>query len=122
MRKEQFKRMNKIFSLIAVFFFLFFSNFSRAQFGQPQMFGQQQMFQNQRMPMFMDAQAAQMQMGQMQMMGQGGGMPPGFVGQIPGSYNDAQCLNGAMMMPQAPLTPAYFNQQQQLMNGHQGGF
>ena len=96
---------------------MLFSNFANAQFGQPSMFGQQQMFQNQRMPMFMDAQASQMQMGQMQMMGQGG-MPPGFVGQVPGSYNDAQCLNAAMMMPQAAITPSYYEQQQQMMSGH----
>jgi hypothetical protein len=108
MRKEPFNFMKKTFSLVLGFSFFVFSNFAQAQFGQP--------------PMFMDAQASQMQMGQMQMMGQGG-MPPGFVGQVPGSYNDAQCLNAAMMMPQAPLTPAYYNQQQQqLMNGHQQGF
>lgn len=100
--------MKKIFSLVIALSSVGFPHFSKAQLGQ------QPMFQNQRIPQFMDAQAAQM-------MAQGG-MQPGFVGQVPGSYNDNQCLNASMMMQQAPLTPAYMNNQQQFMNGHQQGF
>jgi hypothetical protein len=106
--------MKKIFSIISVFSLLLFTNFAKAQYGQQPMFGQPQMFQNQRVPSFMDAQAAQM-------MAQGG-MQPGFVGQVPGSYNDNQCLNASMLMQQAPLTPAYMNNQQQFINGHQPGY
>jgi hypothetical protein len=106
--------MKKIYSSLVIIASCNICSFAKAQFAQPQMFPQQQF---QRMPMFMDAQA-----GQMQMMGQGGMMPPGFVGQVPGSYNDPQCLNNAMLMPQAPINPAFYNQQQQMMNGHQGGF
>ncbi len=120
MQKEPSKHMKKtLFSFVVLSVFVF-SRFAKAQFAPSQMYPQQQY---QRMPNMMDAQAAQMQMGQMQMgqmqmMGQGGMMPPGFVGQIPGSYNDANCLNGSMMMPQAPITPAYYDQQQRMMMGH----
>ena len=110
MQKERSNFMRKIFFSLLILSSFSFSFLAKAQFAQPQMYPQQ----FQRMPMFMDAQA-----GQMQMMGQGGMMPPGYVGQIPGSYNDPQCLNNAMLMPQAPINPAFYNQQQQLMmNGH----
>ena len=113
MQKEQSNHMKKTLFLFVVLLGFVFSRSAKAQnMGQP-MYPQQQ-FQG--MPMMMDAQQAQMQMAQMQMMRQGGMMPPGFVGQVPGSNNDANCLNGSMMMPQAPITPAYYEQQR--MMGH----
>ena len=114
MQKEQSKHMKKTLFSFVVFSVLVFSRSAKAQFAGQPMFQQQPQFQG--MPQMMDAQQAQMQMAQMQMMRQGG-MPPGFVGQVPGSYNDANCLNGSMMMPQAPITPAYYDQQR--MMGHQ---